>query len=249
MIENKTVAIFGGEGLIGKSFVKACLNHGANVIVLDKIKKNKINKNLDKNISYYYLDITKESSINKFFQLIKKKRIKLDAIINAAYPKSKKFGVSLEKLEYKNLKEDLSNQLGSSIILSKHAIKYFNYLGKGNIIFISSIQGFMAPKFSHYAGTNMTSPIEYSAIKAGIISITKYLAKYCKNDNIRINCISPGGIKNKQPDSFMKKYKNDCVSKGMLDPEDLNGALLMLISDYSKFITGQNIIIDDGWSL
>ena len=63
MIENKTVAIFGGEGLIGRICVKACLNHGANVIVLDKIKKSKINKNLNKNISYYYLDITKESSI------------------------------------------------------------------------------------------------------------------------------------------------------------------------------------------
>ena len=107
----------------------------------------------------------------------------------------------------------------------------------------------MAPKFQHYEGTNMISPIEYSAVKAGIISITKYLAKYCSNQNIRVNCISPGGIKNNQPNKFLKKYKKDCSSKGMLDPEDLNGSLLMLISDYSQFITGQNIVIDDGWSL
>ena len=71
----------------------------------------------------------------------------------------------------------------------------------------------------------------------------------CKNKNIRVNCISPGGIKNNQPNSFLKKYKNDCVSKGMLDPFDLNGVLLMLLSDDTKYLTGQNIIIDDGWSL
>ena len=95
----------------------------------------------------------------------------------------------------------------------------------------------------------MTSPIEYSAIKAGIIAITKYLSKYYKNKNIRVNCISPGGIKNNQPKEFIEKYKRSCNSKGLLDPEDLLGTISFLISVESKFINGQNIVIDDGWSL
>ena len=93
------------------------------------------------------------------------------------------------------------------------------------------------------------SPIEYSASKAGIINMTKYLAKYFKKKNIRVNCISPGGILDNQPEAFLKKYKKDCLSKGMLDPKDLCGTLNFLLSEDSRYINGQNIIIDDGWSL
>ena len=95
----------------------------------------------------------------------------------------------------------------------------------------------------------MVSPIEYSAIKAGIISITKYLAKYCKGQNIRVNCISPGGILDNQPKIFLEKYNSICSSKGMLDAQDLNGTIIYLLSSLSQYVNGQNIIIDDGWVL
>ena len=95
----------------------------------------------------------------------------------------------------------------------------------------------------------MTRPIEYSAIKSVIISITKYLSKYYKKRNLRVNCISPGGIRNNQPNIFIENYNSSCNSKGLLDSEDLTGLILFLISDKSKYINGQNIIIDDGWSL
>jgi NAD(P)-dependent dehydrogenase (short-subunit alcohol dehydrogenase family) len=96
----------------------------------------------------------------------------------------------------------------------------------------------------------MHSPIEYSAIKSGIISISKYLAKYYRNKNIRINSISPGGIKDiNQPKLFIKRYKESCNSKGLLDGSDLSGLVLFLLSNQSKYITGQNLVIDDGWSL
>ena len=117
------------------------------------------------------------------------------------------------------------------------------------MIHIASIQGVSSPKFEHYEGTDKTSPIEYTAIKSAIIAVVKYLAKYCKNENIRVNVISPGGILDDQPTDFLKKYADSCNSKGMLDSEDIVGALIFLLSDQSKFIHGQNIIVDDGWSL
>ena len=95
----------------------------------------------------------------------------------------------------------------------------------------------------------MTSPIEYNAIKSGIISVTKSLAKYYGGKNIRVNCISPGGILDEQPISFKKKYKMDCNSKGLLDAKDLKGIIEFLLSNKSLYISGQNIVIDDGWSL
>ena len=95
----------------------------------------------------------------------------------------------------------------------------------------------------------MNSPIEYSAMKAGIINMTKYLAKLYIKDNVRVNCISPGGIFNNQNKIFINNYKKSCGSKGMLNAEDLNGTISYLLSDESRYLTGQNIIIDDGWSL
>jgi NAD(P)-dependent dehydrogenase (short-subunit alcohol dehydrogenase family) len=128
-------------------------------------------------------------------------------------------------------------------------MKYFISQGHGNLIHLSSIQGVAAPKFEHYEGTVMTSPIEYTAVKSGIISMTRWLAKYYKNNNIRVNCISPGGILDQQPQSFLENYRDSCTSKGMLDPTDVAGTVLFLISDQSLYINGQNLVIDDGWSL
>ena len=132
---------------------------------------------------------------------------------------------------------------------SQKIIEYFLKQKHGNLILFSSIQGVSAPKFSHYENTNMSSPIEYSAAKAGIINITKYMAKFCKGKKIRVNCISPGGIFDNQPKNFIKKYKNSCLSKGLLDSKDLEGVVDFLVSKKSNFMTGQNFIIYDGWSL
>ena len=182
-------------------------------------------------------------------ELASKKFGRIDAAIHSSYPKSKSWGTLFEDLEFENLKDDIASHLGGAIIFSQIMIKYFLRQKHGNLIHISSIQGVSAPKFEHYEGTNMNSPIEYSAIKAGLISITKYLAKYYKGNNIRVNCISPGGIKDNQDEIFIKNYRKSCNNKGMLDSQDINGLALFLISDNSLFINGQNIIIDDGWSL
>jgi NAD(P)-dependent dehydrogenase (short-subunit alcohol dehydrogenase family) len=173
----------------------------------------------------------------------------VDACINAAYPRTVSWGTPFEELEMEELQENLKLQLGGAIILSQRMMKHFVEQGHGNFIHLSSIMGVVAPKFENYVGTSMTSPIEYTAVKSGIISLTSWLAKYYKNKNIRVNCVSPGGILDQQPQSFLKKYRNSCTSKGMLDPTDVAGIVLFLLSDQSKYINGQNIVIDDGWSL
>ena len=95
----------------------------------------------------------------------------------------------------------------------------------------------------------MSSPIEYSAVKAGVISITKYLSKYYRNKNIRVNCISPGGIEDNQPSLFKKRYKLSCNSKGLLSAKDVSNSIKFLLSDETKYFNGQNLVVDDGWSL
>ena len=100
----------------------------------------------------------------------------------------------LKKLKQTSLNKNLNDHLGSSIIFAKNLISYFLKQKKGNIIFLSSIYGITSPRFEDYSG-KIYSTVEYGAIKAGIISITKYLAKYYKKRGLRVNAISPGGIK------------------------------------------------------
>jgi NAD(P)-dependent dehydrogenase (short-subunit alcohol dehydrogenase family) len=95
----------------------------------------------------------------------------------------------------------------------------------------------------------MTMPVEYAAIKAGVVHLTRYFAQYYRNDGIRCNALAPGGIRESQPESFITRYDAMCGTKGLLDPTDLVGALTFLLSDSSQFITGQTLVVDDGWSL
>ena len=117
------------------------------------------------------------------------------------------------------------------------------------MIHLGSIQGISAPKFEHYAGTTMTSPIEYAAIKSGVIAITRWLAKYYSNTGIRVNCVSPGGILDQQPESFLLRYRDSCTNIGMLDAADVAETIVFLLSNDAGAINGQNIVVDDGWSL
>ena len=248
----KTIIITGGAGRIGSALAADLVKQGDKVLLgdINKSKLLKIKKKLNsKNIEIFQGDLTTKNNIDRFIKFGVKKFKNIHAAVHCSYPTSKKWGARLEDLEEIHLKNDLQNQLGGSIIFSQRIMKYFLKQKKGNLILISSIQGIQAPKFAHYKNLNMTSPIEYSAIKSGIISITKYLSKYYKNKNIRINCVSPGGIKDNQPKLFTKRYRQSCNSKGLLDGEDISKLILFLLSDKSKYITGQNLVIDDGWSL
>lgn len=95
----------------------------------------------------------------------------------------------------------------------------------------------------------MTMPVEYAAIKSALIHVTKYMAKYFKGKNIRINSISLGGLFDNQPDEFLKAYNSYCLNKGMLNRTDINGTLMYMLSEHSAFLNGQNIIVDDGFCL
>ena len=94
----------------------------------------------------------------------------------------------------------------------------------------------------------MTMPAAYSAIKGGIINLTKYLASYYGGHNLRVNTVSPGGIFNNQPESFVEKYNKKVPLNRMGTPEDVAPTVTFLLSDKASYITGQNIIIDGGLS-
>ena len=261
ILKDKVIIIVGGLGLIGRAFVGSILDHGASCIIADIKKKDgetfeKLMKNSNPccQVEFFNLDITSKKSIIELLGYAKDKFGKVDAVVNTSYPKNKSWGVKFEDVEFGDFSENSMLHLGGYFLFAQQAGIFFKKQKHGNIINIASIQGIRAPKFDTYYGfkinnKEMTSPAEYSMFKAGIIHLTSFIAKYYKGYNIRCNCISPGGIKANQPKEFLDRYKTHCLNKGMLDPEDLCGTLVYLLSDLSIFVNGQNIVVDDGWSL
>ena len=242
----KVIVIIGGSGLIGNALVKNLQKDNHKIIILDK-KLSPINQR--EKIEFLKTDILKISIFEKNIQKILKKFNRIDDVINCVYIKDNSWGKKFEKLKVSNLKNNLFYQLGIPIFLSKLILKIFAKQKFGNLVLFSSILGVRAPKFDQYVGTKMTAPVEYVTSKAGIIKLTEYLAKAYGKQGIRVNCISPGGIEENQPKSFRNKYKKNSLNKGLLKADDIAGAVKFIISEESKYINGQNIIVDDGWTL
>jgi len=256
MLSNQVVVITGGAGLIGQEFIKAVVEQNGIAIIADineeighKVQ-NSLSKELNsKNIEFIKLDITSRKSLNECIHYLDAKYGKIDALINNAYPRNKNFGRDVFEIEYDDFCANVNMNLGGYFLSTQQFAKYFHKQKHGNIINMSSIYGVVAPRFEIYKNTNMTNAIEYAAIKGGLLHLTKYFAKFFKGMNIRINAISPGGILDNQPKPFLEAYKEQCLNKGMLDKSDLKGTLVYLLSDMSKYVNGQNIVVDDGFVL
>ncbi|MDY0193540.1 MAG: oxidoreductase [Aliarcobacter butzleri] len=257
MLKDKVVVVTGGAGLIGKEFIKAIIEQNGIAIIadIDKTIGKKVVKDLSeelktKNIKFVKVDITSKKSLQKCIKKLDNKYARIDAIVNNAYPRNKNFGNGFFDVTYNDFCENINLNLGGYFLTSQQFAKYFKIQGYGNIINISSIYGVVAPDFDFYKDTEMVGvPIEYAAIKSSLIHITKYMATFFKGTNIKVNAISPGGIYDNQNKFFLEKYNNSCLNKGMLDKSDLRGTLIYLLSDMSSYVNGQNIIVDDGFTL
>ncbi len=249
------VVVTGGAGVLGRQFCAAVAEHGGIVVVADRdieaaaAVAGEITAIAGWRADALPLDITDEDSINELITAIQKKHGRINAVVNNAYPRNKGFGRRLEDVTYRDFCENVNMHLGGYFLVAQQFCIAFKAQGGGNVVNMASIYGTMTPRFEVYDGTPMTMPVEYAAIKAAIVQLTRYFAEYFKGSGIRVNSLSPGGIFANQPAEFLNAYNGYCASKGMLAPHDLRGTLLFLLSDASQFMTGQNLVVDDGYSL
>lgn len=251
----QNVLITGAAGRLGSAVAKQVLSCGAKVLLAD-ISSESLKRLLcdlstfgADNIFTFVADTSNTAGIDSLISEVSTTFDVIDSAVHCAYPRSKGWGAKFEAIQDEDLSLDLDMQLGGAILFSRRMLRCFQEQGHGCLIHLSSIQGVRAPKFEHYAGTSMSSPIEYAAIKAGVISMVRWLAKYTANQNIRVNCVSPGGILDSQPSPFLQRYRDSCTNIGMLSPEHVASVVAFLLSPASVAINGQNIIVDDGWTL
>ena len=244
--KNKIVLITGCNGQIGKKISELFLSLGAKVYGFD-LNNAKIH---NQNFIYIKIDITESKILKKKINQIFQKEKKIDILINNA-------ATSIFSGIEKRRDNELSKVYNLNVKSVINIIKYFyiNYkkynMKKASIINFGSIYGFLSPDFKIYTNGNRFSAEIYGASKASLIQITKYFAVLFAKKNIRVNSISPGGILNKklQSKKFIKNYSSRVPMNRMANVDDLFTAILYLASDFSKYGTGQNIIIDGGLSI
>lgn len=242
----KTILITGASGLFGSSITKLFLNLGSKVYGFDKIKDTIKHANY----KFVKIDITNKNIIRKKINDIVKKDNKIDVIINNAavsiFSKyDKRTDIELDKTINTNIK-GLLNIINSYV----HAHKK-NNLKKCSIINIGSIYGSLSPDFRIYGKKDRFSSEIYGATKAAVIQLTKYYSVLLSKYKINVNCLSPGGIFNKnkpQNKKFIREYSKRVPQARMGDVENLFTGILFLASDHSNYVNGQNIVIDGGLS-
>lgn len=251
MLKTKNILVVGACGLLGSALIEGLLNAGAAVVAsdldLEKLKSTFGHRvQAGQNISLQELDIT-----NKFnlVSLLADQQ-NLDGAVNCSYPRNKNYGATFFDVNLDDFNANIALHLGSHFqFMQVCAAKFKEDLRPFSLVNIASIYGVVAPKFEIYDNTKMTMPVEYAAIKSALIHISKYTAAYIADSRFRVNCVSPGGLLDRQPDTFLNAYKSQTFGQGMLGAADIVGAIMFLLSDHSKFINGQNIVVDDGFCL
>ncbi len=240
-----SILVLGANGYIGHQVVADLVANDNHVVAADVAFEH-----VPANVSQHFTDLTKPETIAALFDSLRDLDSPLDGAINLAYPRNSQYGRSLFDVTYESFCENVSLHLGGFFEFSKLAALFCQTQQRPfSLVNVSSIYGVIAPKFEIYNGTEMTVPVEYAAIKSALIHLNKYFAAYMKGTRFRINSISPGGILDSQPESFVQKYTENCTGKGMLDANDLFGSIRFLLGAGSEFINGQNLIIDDGFTL
>ncbi|RKL69104.1 short-chain dehydrogenase [Salipaludibacillus neizhouensis] len=255
-LKGKTALVTGGAGYLGSEISITLAELGARVIIASRdIKKckdkcNEINKQLgnDCDIHFLELDLMKKKSILHCFKQIDLQFGGLDILVNNAWSGNKN---SFESITDEDWEYDINMSLNSVFYCIKRALPGLKK-NKGVILNITSMYGHVAPDYRIYEGTEFTNPPSYGVAKAGVIQFTKYLASFLAPDHIRVNCLSPGPFPHEvtqHNQEFIKKISSKNPLNRIGKPHEIKGAVALLCTDASSYMTGQNICVDGGWSI
>ena len=241
-IKDKVIVVTGGNGLLGKQMVSTLREQDALVIAADIYFETLGPDDI-------IIDISDEYSVKNGVAAIVEKYNRIDGWVNNAYPRTKDWGAKFENIHLESWRKNVDMHLNGYFLCCQVALAQMKIQESGSLINMSSIYGLVGPDFTIYEGTDMTTPAAYSAIKGGLNNFTRYLASYFGKYQVRINTVSPGGIFDNQPESFIKNYNRKVPMKRMGSPKDIVSAVYYLLSDESGYITGHNLVVDGGWSI
>jgi len=263
-IENRVVIITGGLGQLGRQFSLSLLERGAKVAIFDLAAGEEpaaqpfLTAIHESQLCLLTVDVTRRDSIEAALAQVKGKWGVPHALINAAALDSPPNAPANENGPFENCPESswdrvIEVNLKGVFLCCQVAGGEMASAGRGSIINIGSTYGLVSPdqriyEYRRSSGNSFFKPIAYSASKSGLINLTRYLATYWAERNVRVNMLTLGGVFANQDPEFLKEYCARVPMGRMAGEDEYNGAVIFLISDASAYMTGSNLVIDGGWT-
>jgi len=262
-LSGRVAVVTGGAGLLGRQFCTTLAEAGAAVLVADinQAAAQQLAKNLlasGQKAAAQAADVGDPASAQAIVAAAVRQFGRLDILVNSAAldPKFDQTGQGKHSRAFEDYplpawEAALRVNLTGAFLCSQASVQHMLKQGGGVIINLCSTYGLGGPDQRIYQKPGEApqyKPVDYSVTKAGILGLTKYLATYYGEKNIRVNALTPGGVFNAHDEQFTQAYSARTVLGRMAQPEEMNGALLFLASDASSYMTGANLVVDGGWT-
>ena len=251
-ISKKVIVLTGASGLVGTSLLETLLERGAYVhaldINIDTLTKSDLNSKYDQ-LHLHTCDVSCVSDVRKAISDIRVLSNQIDVLINNHQYKPEGF---LEAVP-----ETFPDELWTSILevnltgtfyMCREVGSLMLERGKGSIINLASTYGVVSSNPSLYTDNSLGNPLAYSVSKAGVIMLTKYLGTHWASRGVRVNAVTPHGIWNNHEPEFVKRFSRLSPMNRLMQPSEINGAILYLASDASSYSTGSNLLVEGGWT-
>lgn len=253
-LDGKIVVVTGAGGIIGSVITRTFLDAGARVFAIDRSRPS-----LEKlgtpsaNLALATADISDLDSIRSAREELVSRWGEADVLLNNAATKTSNFFEPFETFPLADWNEIMGVNLTGAMLCAQVFGAPMAVRGSGSIVNTLSIYGIVAPdqriyEGSEYLGRRINTPAIYSASKAGLWGLTKYLATYWGAKGVRVNAVTPGGIFSGQNNTFVANYANKVPLGRMASEDDMANAMLYLSSDAAKYVTGHNLVVDGGWT-
>jgi gluconate 5-dehydrogenase len=257
-LSGEVAVVTGGPGRLGSQISDALAELGAHVVVVSRTLEDCQEKADQLSDEYstaigVEADVTEKEAVERVVDEAVDEFGKVSILINNAYAGE---SASFEEMTVEQWQSAIDGAMTSTFLCSQVVSEIMKNQQRGSIVNIGSIYGVVAPDQRIYGRTGNNNPINYGAAKAGVIQLTKWLATYLSEWNIRVNAVSPGGFYNHELAEENEYYEKDFASNyrsrtplgRMGNDTDLKGVIALLASDAGKWITGQNVVVDGGWT-
>jgi NAD(P)-dependent dehydrogenase (short-subunit alcohol dehydrogenase family) len=251
-LDERVAVVTGGAGLIGRELCAGLAEQGSTVVIADAdaAAGERLADEIGEQAQFVATDVTSAASVEKLVESTVEEFGSLDVLVNTAYPRNENYGQPYEEMTVEDWRTNVDLHLTSYFYTSYCAsLVMKDQESGGSIINFGSTYGVQAPDFTTYGGLDMTSPVEYAAIKGGILNLVRYMASYLGEDGVRVNAVSPGGVFDDHDREFVANYRQRTPLGRMASPADLVGPVVFLASDAAGYVTGHNLVDGGGWTV
>lgn len=255
-LSGRVALVAGGSGNIGRAICIGLARHGAEVIVTDLVQSHcdDVIRHLPASESAVHQAVGADLSIPSGIDMIMeccRARGRLDIVVHCVGLTSSTplagYAVPFEQQTLEAWERAVNVNLTSAFLLAKGVNDLIRQSSAGSFILLSSIYGMVGPRMELYESTGMGNPIAYGVSKGGILQLMRYLATLWA-PAVRVNCVSSGGVERGQDSVFVKRYEQQTPMRRMANVGDVVGPVLFLAGDAARYVTGQNLAVDGGWT-